>query len=113
MNCPKYVDFTRECLKEIQILPLASLEFCMNGRYSECPFYLIVAKKAPMCEYCIKCALFNYYRAEDSEKFLKTTAEYCFSSNNINCKRYIMRKSGEKPPDDLCPDGTFLNKKTG
>ena len=42
------------------------------------------------------------------EKFVEITKQYCLSENNVNCKIYIMKKSGETVPSDLHPDGGWL-----
>ena len=45
---------------------------------------------------------------KEFEKFVEITKQYCLSENNVNCKIYIMKKSGETVPIDLHPGGGWL-----
>ncbi len=108
MHCPKFIDSTRECRKDIESLPTDTLVFCTTERYLECPFYILLEKKGPACENIPICVVFKNFCLGDFEAFVKITKDYCLTEKNVECKRYIIKKSGQKPPDDLLPDGTSL-----
>ena len=108
MSCPLFVDYTRECTKEIEKLPLDTFDYCTTDRYVDCPFYLLINKKITSCGNIKSCPVYSWFRVGGFQEFIKITNQYCLSDNFIYCKRYILKKSGLKVPDDLFPDGSRI-----
>jgi hypothetical protein len=108
MACPLFVDYTRECITEIEVLPADTFNYCLTEFYKECPFFRVIKGISPICEYIKNCPMYAYFKVGDFEKFVKITKEYCLSENNVNCKRYSLRKSGKIPPPNLSPEGDLL-----
>ena len=79
MSCPLYIDYTRECIREIEIIPNNTLEYCTSSKYKKCPFYRIIKKEKNICECIKKCAAFK--------------------------QRYVLKKKGGNVPDDMHPSG--------
>lgn len=112
MNCPMFVDYTRECIIKIEFIPQDTFNYCNSDRYKECPFFRTLNNIGSHCEYIEACVAYKYFGVGDFEKFVKITKCYCLSENNINCERFILRKSGGVVPEDLLPDGSRIKKKS-
>ncbi|MEM2954920.1 MAG: hypothetical protein QW625_03170 [Candidatus Nanoarchaeia archaeon] len=109
MPCPKFIDNTRECIKEIDFVPLNTFKFCTTNKYKKCPFYLILSGNKDICENIRKCPFFRRFTLYDFDKFVEISNKYCTSKNHIKCKRYILKKQGKEVPENLHPDGHFVN----
>jgi len=60
------------------------------------------------CPNIERCPLFPLFGMQSALNVWKTL--YCESGEHENCARLEhVRKNGEKPPDDMLPDGTSLN----
>lgn len=106
MNCPLFVDFTRECLDKIEFLPQDTFEYCVSDKHIDCPFYRALKNIGAHCEYIDKCVAYKYFGAKDFEKFVEITKSYCLCPNNVKCARFKIKSSGEVVPEDLLPDGS-------
>jgi len=110
MNCPMFIDFSRECLKKIEFLPQNTFDYCASDKYKECPSFRTINNIGVKCEYIKACVAYKYFGVSDFEKFAEITKSYCLSENNIKCERFKIKKSGETPPEDLLPDGSKKKK---
>ncbi|MDD5495785.1 MAG: hypothetical protein PHP46_01635 [Candidatus Omnitrophica bacterium] len=109
MNCPMFIDYTRECVEHVKIVPeVNTFKFCTTEHHKECPFYKTIKKIGVVCEYISTCVIYKRLSIVDFDKFMETTKKYCLSKDSVNCQRYITKKSGKTPPDDLLPEGTSL-----
>jgi hypothetical protein len=112
MNCPMFVDFSRECLPHIKEYPekLNSniIGYCTSDNHLECPFYKILKTKEVVCENILTCAAFKNFQSEEFNEFVAISNKYCTSENHIACQRYILKKKGETVPIALHPDGTTV-----
>lgn len=106
MECPLFVDCTRECMTEVASLPADTLEFCTTERYVDCPFYRRVKKIGLVCECVSGCPAYDFLKVGDFEEFVLIAKQYCLSENNRQCQRYILRQQGKPVPQDLLPDGS-------
>lgn len=109
MHCPLYIDFTRECIKEVEIMPNNTLLYCTTDKYKDCPFYKIIKKEKGVCENIKKCHAFPHLQLSGFEPFVEVSERFCTSPSHKKCQRYILKKSGEEVPEDLHPDGTIMN----
>jgi hypothetical protein len=113
-NCPLFVDFTRECIKDIEVYPheitQEMLGFCRTPRYAQCPFYQILKTDKPVCKNIKKCPAFKNFQSADFDEFAEISNTYCTSANHKNCQRYITKETGEPVPIDLHPDGSRVEK---
>ncbi len=108
MDCELFVDYTRECIKDIGFIPPAnSYDYCQADKHIECPFFKTIKKIGPHCDCLEKCAAYNHFRIYNFGKFVEIANEYCLTENNVNCARHKMRKSGQTPPENLMPDGSM------
>jgi hypothetical protein len=107
MECPLFVDFTRECIKEVASLPADTLEFCTTERYVDCPFYRSIKKVGFFCECITGCPTYESFKASDFKEFVMMSKRYCLSENNLHCHRYILKKQGKTVPRELRPDGSI------
>ena len=107
MECPFFVDYTRECIKEVKILPANTLTYCTTEQYVDCPFYRRIKKAGFVCECVSGCPAYEMLEVGDFEAFFAITKQYCLSENNLNCQRYILKKQGKPVPRELLPDGTM------
>jgi hypothetical protein len=105
MPCPKFVDFTRECVNEIEVIPANTLDLCETEKHKKCPFYLILSGDKNVCENIRKCPAFKKFEMGDFKKFMEMSEKWCVSKNHVACKRYLMKKSGKDVPITLHPDG--------
>lgn len=106
MECPFFIDYTRECLKEIETLPADTLTLCTTERYVDCPFYRRIKKIGFVCEFVSGCPAYESLQVGHFEEFVVISKQYCLSENNLKCQRYILRKQGQPVPKELLPDGT-------
>lgn len=113
MDCPKFQDYSRSCMTDVEHLPLDVIDFCASELHKECPFYILLEKTGISCENLQQCVAFRFFGYGSFENFRDMTKKYCLSENKINCQRYIIKKSGVKPPDDLLPDGTKVKIEKG
>jgi hypothetical protein len=108
-QCPKFVDFTRECLKEIEFPVEHSIEyFCTNEKHSDCPFYKILSGNPEVCKNIAKCPAFKNFKLSNFTEFIEMSEAYCVRGNHLNCRRYVMKDRGEVVPPDLHPDGRTI-----
>lgn len=110
MNCPMFIDYTRECLEKIGFLPGNTLDYCETDKYKECPFFKTLNNIGLHCECIEKCNAYQYFGIHDFDKFAEIAKEYCLSENNINCERFKLRKSGKEVPGNLLPDGSWVKE---
>lgn len=111
MNCPNFVEFTRECQYKTGFIPLDTGEYCATKKHVECPFYKTLEGIGFSCEYLKRCLAFEHFKTETFNDFVEIAKEYCLSKqNNRNCARYKLRKTGKTPSGDLLPDGSVLEK---
>jgi len=108
MNCPMFIDYTRECLDKIGFSPQNTFDYCQTDKHKECPFFRTLNNIDFHCECIEKCAAYKYFSISDFEKFAEITKRYCLSENNVNCERFKLRKSGEVVPENLLPDGNWI-----
>ena len=108
MNCPMFIDYTRECLKGIGFLPSNTLDYCQTDKYKECPFFKTLNNIGVHCECIEKCNAYKYFGIHDFIKFTEIAEKYCLSENKINCERFKLRKSGKEVPVNLLPDGSWV-----
>ncbi len=108
MHCPKFIDFTRECLEEIKIIPNNTFKYCTTKKHKDCPFFRILNNEKGICEHVKHCYFFNNFEIHDFDGFAKISDEYCTGENHEKCKRYILSKKGEKVPNDLSPEGMII-----
>ena len=108
MQCPRFVDFTRECQYEIGVLPQDTRFYCATRRYRDCPFYKILNNIGHSCKFLKQCPAFEHFKTENFDEFVKIANDYCLSKeNNASCSRYKIRIKGDMPSVDLLPDGSF------
>lgn len=105
MNCPLFVDFVRECMDKVNVLPRDTFSYCTSEKYQKCPFYKAIHKVEPVCPSINNCPVYARFEVGDFEKFVLMTENYCLGQNMVNCKRYILKQSGEVVPENLLPDG--------
>lgn len=111
MQCPLFVEFSRECQHEIGFLPLNTGSFCSTDKHKECPFYKAIYKIGYFCRYFKYCPAFDHFKIDNFEKFVSIVNEYCLSrENNKYCARFKLRMRNEMPSDNLLPDGSSLKK---
>lgn len=108
-SCPMFVDYVRECSKHIGIVPeVNTVELCTTEKYTTCPFYKSLSKSCPVCELLDRCPIFKELSNKDFDTFVQITEDYCLSEKKMDCERFKIKKSGDKPPPDLMPDGSKL-----
>jgi hypothetical protein len=109
MQCPMFVDYARECQYKVGFLPLDTSSYCSTEKYKQCPFYLAIKGIVHACKYLKQCPAFEHFKALDFDAFIKIANKYCLSEKeNLNCKRFKIRKIGDVPPSDLMPDGSMF-----
>ena len=108
MTCSLFVDDTRKCTEEVKSVPVATYDFCMSEIYKDCSFFRVLNKIGHTCENIKDCSLYSHFKMGGFEKFVEITKQYCLSENNVNCKIYVLKKSGGIVPIDLHPDGGWL-----
>ncbi|MBU0633948.1 MAG: hypothetical protein KKB82_05680 [Candidatus Omnitrophica bacterium] len=109
INCPYLIDYVRECMDYIDIVPdVYTLNFCSTQRYEECPFYKFLKKIGPTCELIPICPVYKKLSMRDFNSLVKMNAEYCLNENKVKCRRYVIKQNGKKPHPDLLPDGKIL-----
>jgi len=102
--CPLFVKYARKCIDNIQMVSeVDTINFCTGGLYEDCPFYRVVNKIGDVCEMVDICMIYKDISRSNFEKFIDITNRFCLSPNNVNCKRYQVKKRGEIPPPDLMP----------
>lgn len=112
MGCPMYKDFTRECITRFGgIIHFSSFDICEADGYRDCPFYRVINKIEPICEYAEKCSIYFFVGTFDFGELIAEAKKYCFSKNYENCERYKLRKAGKEPPKELYPDGSIVELK--
>lgn len=82
MQCPKFIDFTRQCQYEIGILPLDTRYFCASANFRRCPFYKAIYNMGYYCKYLKLCPAFEHFEAENFEEFIRIANRYCLSKQN-------------------------------
>ena len=85
MTCPKYIDYTRECIREIEFMPENTLEFCETDKFKKCPFYEILSNKKGVCKNIKECPAFERFTYYDFENFVKIANEWCTSEKHKKC----------------------------
>jgi len=111
MECPMYVDYTRECINKIGFLPHNTLEYCTAEKHKDRPFFKTINKIGFHCECLERRPACKQFGISDFEKFVEISEKYCLSENNVNCERFKLRKAGKEVPLNLLPDGTKLTEK--
>ena len=109
-KCPMFIDYVRECMHEIGVLPPNTLVCCESDRHVDCPFYKTINKIGSFCVYVDKCPVYKKFSIGDFERFMKMANEFCLSENSVNCARCKLRKEGKTPPIDLLADGTSVTE---
>ncbi|MCU0666882.1 MAG: hypothetical protein MUF05_07305 [Candidatus Omnitrophica bacterium] len=108
MDCPMFVDYTRDCLDKIGFLPQDTFYYCQSDKHKECPFFKTLNNIGFHCDCVKKCVAYKNFGISDFDNFVKIANRYCLSSNNVNCARFKVRQSGEVVPEDLLPDGSRI-----
>ncbi|MFH2138658.1 MAG: hypothetical protein ABII88_09135 [Candidatus Omnitrophota bacterium] len=109
MNCPMFVDYTRNCLSYARnIAEINTHPFCSQGKYADCPFYRLINGIEPVCENMKECVICSKISYKNFDKFLEYTKTYCLSKNKIDCERFKIRSLDKIPPVTLMPDGNHL-----
>ena len=112
MDCPKYKNYTRECLTgNREFENYATFDYCRSEKYVECPMYKIIIDKEQHCEFTEKCKTNSELINIDFEKTKQLVATYCFSKKHGNCARYKLLKAGKEVPDGLLADGSMATIK--
>ena len=71
------------------------------------PIYLAINKIGYVCKYFKQCPAFDHFKADNFDIFVDIANDYCLSEkNNLNCKRFRIRKKGDFMPSNLMPDGS-------
>lgn len=97
MVCPLYNDYTRECIEHFRnVIKIVNFDFCQSDKYKTCPFYRIINKIEPICEYAKRCPVYFHVNDGDFESLVKMANKYCFSDNCNKCARFKIRKKGKK-----------------
>ena len=118
MGCPLFEDvnrgyFTRRCITRFEdVIQISNFDICVSDGYRDCPFYRIINKIEPICEFAEKCPMYFHIAESDFKELLTMTKEYCFSENYENCERYKLRKAGKDVPKELYPNGSIVELKT-
>lgn len=108
MTCPLFVDFTRECIEEIESIPPNTFSFCTTKNFSKCPFYIVLREKRSVCKNIKNCPFYKELSIGDFNEFSHIANKYCLSKNPATCARYKENEAGNTPPLRLHPDGTLL-----
>ena len=109
MQCPMFVDYTRECVTQIEYVAWTGIIYCNSEKYKECPFFQAITNPKECCENIKSCKMFQHLALKDSLLFREINDKYCLRKDCVKCKRYQIRKTGVLPPDALMPDGSTLN----
>ena len=107
-TCPLYNNNTRGCaeeFREIITIIVCKFDFCATENHIKCPFYLIINKIQPLCDFVKHCPMYFFVATYDFEGLMEMTSNYCCSKNCVNCARYKYKKKGTDPPYDLYPNG--------
>ncbi len=109
MSCPLYNDYTRECIQHFkEVVKIINFDFCESDKNLQCPFYRIINKIEPICEYAKRCPVYFHTAEKNFDSLVDMTEKYCFSDNYTNCARFKQRKNGKHPPKGLYPDGNMV-----
>ena len=109
MSCPKFKDFTRECITEYEgIIKLANYDFCESDRYEECPVYKLISGKVKPCKFMEECKNNSNYENVDFKKVTQLGEIYCFTEKKVSCARYKLLKEGKEVPGHLLADGSMV-----
>lgn len=114
MICPFFRDYTRMCVsyfKDVRLI--GNYDFCLSDQYERCPFYKIMNKIHPVCEFVEHCPMYFHIAETDFDMLIEMTETYCFSGKHVECARYRLRKEGKPVPVELLPSGKRIiqNKK--
>lgn len=115
MKCPLYVNAFRTCKKQLPFdAPnwVNTFKYCITEEYRECPFFIGINKTGNFCEYFLNCPECKGCKLHAAQGFDEMIKKYCFCKNNVNCMRFKLKKSGEKLPCNLMPDGRKLEEVT-
>lgn len=110
MSCPLFIDFTRECIEEVEVLPSNTFSFCTTKYFSNCPFYIVLKEKRPVCKHIKSCPFYKEISIGDFEEFSKITNDYCLLKDSSACARYKEKESGNTPSLKLHPNGSVLTE---
>jgi len=114
MNCPLFIDNTRECMEKIQSFPqnltIGIIKFCTSKDHLNCPFYKILKTQKNICQHIKNCPAFKNFQSCEFKEFVELSNKYCTSENHTKCKRYIFNKKGKNVPKALHPNGTIVTK---
>jgi hypothetical protein len=106
MSCPKLIDNTRMCLKEVNFAPPNTFSLCTSEKHKTCPFYLLLTDEM-VCKNIKCCPAFKRFSMFDTQQFLDITHKYCVSEkNHTTCQRYILKEAGDPVPLELNPNGS-------
>ncbi len=121
MNCPYYVDFTRDCIRTYpEVIQYKDFSACESENYQKCMIYHILRSDF-RCQYLDTCLnmfptdLPEFFKLMNQDPAIyefitKPTYRYCLSKeNHMNCVRYKLRQDGKEPPPGLSPDGQMVN----
>jgi len=121
MNCPHYIDFTRECIRQYPaIIRNKDYSKCESEEYHKCIIFNIL-KSDFRCKHLNSCLnmfpidIPEFYKLLNQDDTIysyvtEPTYQYCLSKDHyVQCERYKMKEKGENPPPGLTPDGRFVN----
>jgi len=106
-----YINSHRKCKNELPFdapIWLNTFKYCITELHRECPFFIGINKVGKFCEYFLNCSECKGCKIHARRGFDEIIKKYCFSDDNVDCSRYKLKKSGEKVPSDLFPDGSRL-----
>lgn len=109
-HCPMYIDYVRECIFQINSLTEeidTTVQFCISGRYEECPFYRYIIDPTDKCELFKQCNLCNHYKIKRLDEFVEMANTWCLG-NYTDCARHKAHQAGQIPVDTLHPAGHHL-----
>lgn len=121
MNCPYYIDFTRNCLKTYpMILKYRDYSLCESEKHHKCLIYTIL-KSDFRCKYLDSCLnmfplhlpeFFKLLNEDDTiyEFVTKPIFDFCLSKkNNTKCARFKIKEERQEPPPGLNPNGQTVS----
>ncbi len=114
MNCPLFIDYTRECIKDVEVFPERltpqMIKFCSGDKHKDCPFFKILKTKQKVCENVRSCPAFRNFVLGEFGKFAEMSNKYCTSKDYVKCNRYILKKKGKIVPLNLHPNGKLVKE---
>lgn len=121
MSCPYFIDFTRNCIRKYPaIIQYKDYSKCESDGYKKCIIYNILSSTF-RCKYLDSCLnmfpddLPEFFKLLNQDETIyafvtEPTYRYCLSQQNyLQCVRYKIKETGQRPPPGLTPDGKNVN----